>query len=348
MASKSGNAMMAKVLCLFGRHLNENDYNTLLQKHSVAEITEYLRENTVFASELTEVKQELVHRAQLEASINRFVWNTYLRLSKYAYSDKTILKIYVEKNEIKQILLAIRLLNAGEMGRFIVSLPTYLAKHMSVDLFKIAKAADYDGLLSAVERTPYYRILGRFRPAGGDAKIDITACETALLTNYYTNALEYIEKKYDGDTKQDLKAIIHYEIDLHNVSVIYRLKRYFSSTSKVMAANLIGVRARLSRHTYDLLLGADDYKEVLRIFGSHSMAMRRISDPDCSAEQMFIMLQRIMHSFSKKGLRFSTKPIVVLFAYTALLEIEISNLIHIIEGARYGVAPDQVRPLLVL
>ena len=348
MSSKSGNAMMAKVLCLYGRRLKESDYNILLQKHSVAEIVEYLKDNTVYASGLGEVKGELVRRGLLESLINRFVWDTYLRLSKYDYDDKTILRIFIKRNEIRQILLAVRLLNAGEMGRFIVTLPSYLANHMSVDLFKIAAAEDYDGLLSAVEKTPYYRILGRFRPIGGDAKIDIKALETSLLTHYYTEALAYIEKKYDGNTKLALKSILFYEIDLHNVNVIYRMKRYFNSASKTAAANLIGIRARLSKKTYGAMLGAGDYKEALRIFKEQSMVMGAISSPGCPAEQFSSMLHRVTHRFSKRALRFSTQPVVVIFAYTALLEIEALNLINIIEGVRYGVNPDQVRDLLVI
>jgi len=348
LGSKSGNAMMAKVLCLYGRRLRESDYSILLQKHSVADIAGYLKDNTVYAAELGEVKEELVHRGMLEALINRFVWDTYLRLSKYDYDEKTILEIFITRNEIRQILLAVRLLNSGEMGKFIITLPAYLAGHMSVDLFKIAAAGDYDGLLNAVEKTPYYRIMGRFRPIGGNAKIDITAIEASLLTYYYTNALAYVEKKYDGDTKLALKSIIFYEIDLHNVNVIYRLKRYFGSASKTIAANLIGIRAKLSKKTYDAMLRAGDYKEVLGIFKEQSMAMGITTDTDCPAEQFSSMLQSVSHRFSKKTLRFSTQPVVVIFAYTALLEIEVVNLINIIEGVRYGIDPDQVRDLIVI
>ncbi len=44
---------------------------------------------------------------------------------------------------------------------------------------------------------------------------------------------------------------------------------------------------------------------------------------------------------------FSVNPSVVLVAYHALAETEVDNIIHIIEGVRYGVDAEKVKSLLI-
>jgi V/A-type H+-transporting ATPase subunit C len=60
--SQADNAVMAKARGLYGKRLKAQDYETLLQKHSVAEIAGYLKNETYYGEALKEVKEELVHR----------------------------------------------------------------------------------------------------------------------------------------------------------------------------------------------------------------------------------------------------------------------------------------------
>ena len=58
-------------------------------------------------------------------------------------------------------------------------------------------------------------------------------------------------------------------------------------------------------------------------------------------------VRKIDYRWHLKKLRFSTNPSVVLFCYIFLAENELTNIIHIIEGVRYGLAPDDIATLLV-
>ena len=44
---------------------------------------------------------------------------------------------------------------------------------------------------------------------------------------------------------------------------------------------------------------------------------------------------------------FSVHPSVVMVAYLSLCEMEVTNLITIVEGIRYGLEPDRIRKMLV-
>lgn len=54
-----------------------------------------------------------------------------------------------------------------------------------------------------------------------------------------------------------------------------------------------------------------------------------------------------MFNLTKRLMRFSTNPNIILMAYLNLLEIEIQNVIDIIEGVRYKVENDKIAKLLI-
>lgn len=346
--SYSDNAVMAKVRALYGKRLSTEDYNQLLQKRSVMEIASYLKKETYFADSMQEVKEDMIHRGQLENIIRRHNLDIYIRLMKYSYNDDLFLKMYVMKNEISQLLLAIRLLNAGSMDRYIVSFPAYFSKHMSLDLFKIAACKTFDDLLETLRRTEYYALIGRFRPLTSERSVDITGCETALLTYYYEKLLDMIETGYSGDTRASLKQLLYYQIDLHNISVIFRMKRFFHSPPNAIRACLVKIKAKLGLRVYDALIQIQDVREFNTILGHIRASQLFPLDISRGTEHVSSQIFRVKRYLNQRVFRFSIRPVVVVMSFMTLLDIEENNLTNVIEGARYNIPADEVRSLLAL
>lgn len=346
--SYSDNAIMAKVRALYGRRLSAGDYEQLLTKRSIGEIAGYLKNETYFADALKEVKEDLVHREQLESQIYRRTLDIYLRLAKYSYEDKLFLTMHVMKNEIAQLIVALRLLNADEMGKFIISLPLYLSKHMSFDLFAIAGVKGYDDLLAILEHSEYYPIIAKFRPAASTKMIDISSCETALLTHYYTKLLKMVESGYGGDTRSSLRALLYYQIDLHNLTVIYRMKRYFHARPDVVRSKMLPVKAKLNKRVYDLALEDGGIDALLASLRKLRLVRQFPIGADTDAQRAVFQMERIRRHLFQKIFRFSMKPVVVVVCYMVLLEIEASNITNIIEGIRYNLPKEEIWSMLVL
>lgn len=346
--SSSDNAMMAKVHCLYGKRLDTGDYDQLLQKRTMPDIVRYLKNETYYSEALAEVNEELVHREQLENLLEQRTLGIYLRLSKYSYGDKLVFKMYQMKSEMEQLLYAMRLLNAGNMSKYIVSLPVYFDRHTPLDLFAVAKARSYDDLLEVVERSEYYDIIGRFRPPTLDKKINIIECETALLTHYYTKLLEMVSAHYHGTARQVLEDILRYQIDFHNISIIYRMKRYFKGTPQSIAKCLVGVKSKLSAKTYAEMLDAPDAASISQVLERRRTYYLNTLDTTVPVDQMFFQIQRIQKKLNQKALRFSIQPVAVVVCYMTLLAIEVNNIINIIEGAKYNLTPEEIRAMLVL
>lgn len=342
------NAVMAKVRALYGKRLKAADYDQLLAKKSVGEVAGYLKKETYYAENLAEVKEDLIHREQLEVFVRRRVLDTYVRLLKYSRGDNFFLTLYIMDHEVEQLLTAIRLLNSGSINRYIISLPVHLARLLSFDLFAIAGIDSFDGLLALLEHSDYYRILGRFRPATSGRNIDITACEAALITHYCEKALTIIRREYSGDTRDDLERIIRLRASLHNLSVIFRMRRYLNAGRDMTERRLAAVDGDPCRGLYARLLDAPDLRAMQEIF-SHSRVFRNHPlDWTGDSRRIATQLYHIRRGLCRRVYRFTGKPVVAVISYMALLEIEVRNIIHIIEGIRYGLPPPEIRQLLTV
>jgi V/A-type H+-transporting ATPase subunit C len=272
------------------------------------------------------------------------MFDVYRSMVRFTPSNDVFARLHVLDSEIMQLLTIVRMLGAGSMENYIVTFPAFLSSHLSFDLFSAAKVRSYDDLLSLVEHSDYYDILGRFRPISSDTRADITGIETALLTYYYRTALELVRRNYHGETTLDLEEILFTRLDLHNLLVIYRLKRFFGSSPEEIEGRLIPVRGHISPHTLRSLAEASDASAVLVQLKNVQMLRRFLQDPGQSIEHVIGTYTR---SRCERLFRFSIKPAVVLMSYMLLLGFEINNIVHIIEGIRYNTPPEEIRRLLV-
>lgn len=338
------NAVMAKVRAMYGQRLTESDYDQLLQKKTVGEVAAHLKASTYYADNLAEMKEDLVVREQLEHMVRRRTLDCYTRLTKYSAGDKLFLRLYVLTNEIQQLLMAIRLLNSNNIRRYIIELPVHLAKLMSFDLFAVANIRSYDDLLELLERSDYYKILGRFRPVTTDKPVDLTGCEAALLTYYYEQAFRAVEKGYSGETRRELEDLLVFQLDLHNISVIYRMRRYLNAGRGLIEPRVVKVEGA-NLKLCDALLDAPDIPAMQAIL-KHT----RRYEADWSQQPRDIAsdVVRLRQRHNRKIYRFSSHPVVVVISYMAMLDIEINNIINIIEGIRYQLPPADIKKLLAL
>ena len=60
------------------------------------------------------------------------------------------------------------------------------------------------------------------------------------------------------------------------------------------------------------------------------------------------LMNRTKYRICRRDIRFSTHPSVVLMSYIFLMEIEVGDIITIVEGIRYQLAPDEIKSMLTV
>jgi V/A-type H+/Na+-transporting ATPase subunit C len=344
MSDQSSLAMAAKAKAMYGKHLKSDDYTELLRKKTVQEIAGYLKSETAFKSVLQGINEFAIHRGHLEMLIRQTFYLDFLELIRYGQSNKDHFYEYgVLMIEMKQILMTIRLLSETDKTNQIAQLPIFANRMISFDVEKLIKVNTFDELLSVLRNTPYYNLLKPLKPRS-ILDIDYANFEVVLKSYYYKRVYEIIEHEFTGKDKQDIKDLFDTQIELENITKIYRLKKYYNSSPLEIKKVLNPTYKRINKKLLDELIETKDAHGFLLAINQNGYNI-----PTDIKEFQYIEYQTdaIMFDLNKRLMRFSTNPNIILVSYLSLLEIEIRNIIDIIEGIRYKVENDKIAKLLI-
>lgn len=344
MSDQSSLAMAAKAKAMYGKHLKSDDYTELLRKKTVQEIAGYLKNETAFKSVLKGINEFSIHRGHLEMLIRQTFYLDFLELIRYGQSKKDHFYEYgVLMIEIKQILMSIRLLSETDKTNQIAQLPIFANRMISFDVEELIKVNTFDELLSVLKNTPYYSILKPLKPRSV-LDIDYANFEIVLKAYYYKRVYEIIEQEFTGKDKKDIRDLFDTQIELENITKIYRLKKYYNASPSEIKKVLNPTYKRISKNDLDEWIETLDAQAFL-----HAVNKNAYDIPTDAKEFQYIEYQTdaIMFDLNKRLMRFSTNPNIILVSYLSLLDIEIRNIIDIIEGIRYKVENDKIAKLLI-
>lgn len=345
MANNTGSrALTAKVHAMYGRRLTQQNFRELVRKQTVSEIASYIKQQTAYAPLLRDVNESLIHRGQLENILRRDLFDEYLKFFHYlSRNEMRYYKFLVMKMEINEVLSCIRLLKAGRVDDYIFSLPSFFATHADFDLYGLAKVKNFDELLRLLASTPYYEILKKYVPAEGE-KIDITKIEIEFNSLYYSKVFDIISRTFSGNVNSQIKESFGMQIDLNNITDIIRLKKYFNAKSAYIKALLLPHYFKVSKNQLEAMMEAPDAEAAWQLVGEtyYGKTFRKYD-----FEFVEKYSQQVMYEYHKHLFVFTDSAPVAVTSYLMLKETEINNLIHIIEGIRYGLAPAEIGKLLV-
>lgn len=343
LTSLSSNVVLAKARTMYGRRLTPANYNDLLKCRNVGEVAGYLKNHTVYGKSLAGIVENEIHRGQLESRLKQKLMDEYTSLCKYeAEVDKHFSRYFIESDEIDCILRAVRLLNAGAAeGSYTV--PPYLLHYSQLNFKAFQKIKTFEDLLEDLKNTPYAEILEPFKPEK-DQRIDYTGVENALYFYLYSNILKIIHKHFAGDTKKQLLSIFNSYVDLNNYVRIVRLKMSYGADAGTVWKSLLPI-GTFSKENMDRLVQADNESELQAAL-MHTETGRRALK--IKHEYVDELPSRMNYTLCRHYMDYSTHPSVVLISYIFLCQTEISNIITIVEGIRYQLAPQEIRKLLIL
>ena len=339
----SKGAMSAKAKAMYGERIRPSDYAQLIQKKSVAEVASYLKHETYYRKTLAAINENSIHRGQLEMLLRYNWFERFSDLLRYAEKQSHFYHYIVCYNEIEQIMACLHMLQNGDKLDLISKMPVHLAQYMDFDLFALAKVTSYDQLLDIVKNTPYYAILKKAQPRDmGD--FDFVDVESQLTHLYYNELIATVLKCFKGDKLKSIVSFFSSQIELDNLIKIYRLKKYYDAPAdkirKVVTPHYYWFLKKDIDHLIDECNG-DQVFEALK----NSRYKGFMSDTNFTYIEYHA--KYINYAMSRQQLNFSNDPDIVLMSYMIISEMEVENLVDIIEGIRYHIAPDKIANSLI-
>lgn len=345
MSIGSGNeALTAKLHAMHGKRLTPQNYRELIRKQNVFEIASYIKQQTSYASALRDVNENSVHRGQLENNLRQQLFLDYTKALHYVGAEEmNFYDFFLIRMEIDEILSCCRFLNAGRQGEYLFSLPSYFAKHAKFDLFGLAKVKSYRDLMALLANTPYAPILKKFDPEASD-RADSIRLENEFYRYYYSHVFSTAEQYFGGEVLQDIRTAFGIEVDMTNISLIVRLKRYFQKDAKYIRPLLLPFTGYLKSADLTDMAAAADSEGVDHVL-LHTKYGRELVGGSFDYIEKFA--KQAVYRYNRRLLAFSNASPVAVVAYLNLKRIELENLISIIEGVRYGQPPAEIEKVVV-
>ncbi len=344
MEAFSSNAILAKARSMYAKSMTKENYDELLKRRSVGEVVSYLKNETEYRFVLENVKESNIHRGELEQLLSKEFYSRISKLIRYASNDKKeFYHMGIMLGEIKLILNRVRTFDSKIYTGYDLNIPVYLAKQASFDVYELMNTSCYNDVLELLENTKYYEIFKMCKP-GINQKIDFNVLEKNLNKFYFDTYVHVIKKLYKGKKQRELLKVLYTNIELQNITKIYRLKKYFKASPDYIKTMLLLDYSRIPKHVMDELLSTPDADAFLKQLSNLSYHIY-VDDKEYVFIEYFA--NQIKYHLAKHYMRFSTDASLVFMTYEILLELEIENLKHIIEGVRYNELSPNIEKMLI-
>ena len=339
------NAMTTKTKAIYAKRLKDTDYNNLVQKRSVPEIASYLKNETYFRDSLDGINEKALHRGQLEILIRNDLIIRLSKILRYAFGSKAtgFTDTIATQSEINLIQTVIRSFVIRDYDQVVAKLPVIIESHITFDLKAIVACRSFDELLFVLKGTPYHDIVERYAKTDMN-DFDFTGLDQELHRYYYQRMQDFVRNSFKGEDREAVEELFNTEVELDNISKIYRLKKYFNASPAIIRSLITPIYSRFSKKDIEDIIEHTDADHVFdRLMDS--------SYKNYIKEVNFLYIEHttkmINYNMNKRQILFSSDPNLVLYAYMVLMGIEIENIIDIIEGVRYKVPVDQIKRMLI-
>lgn len=337
------NALITKIKTIRANALKSSDYNELLKKRSISDVSSFLKKHPGYQDILSKVSENTINRSRLEGLIRRQKFNDLMRIIKFLkMKDQSFYLLSLLHQEHEVLLSMIRSFISSEVYDVVKDLPVYFNQYSKIDFEAIALTKNLAEFVEALKGTKYQEMLKSFRNIKNE-DIKYYEFEALFENDYYNYAFTHIQKHYKGNRKKELEDVFKSKIEIENITKIYRLKKYYKVSNLEIKSTLIPTN-RIGEEKLDQILKVEDPNQILN-------RIIEMGDKTFVGEHDQIYLEyftdHMQYKIANKLMYYGTHPSMVFLGYMILSDLEVSNLIHLIEGIRYSVPESEIRTMMV-
>lgn len=332
----ASNAVLVKARAMHAGRITDAQFAELASCRTLEELLSKLRQNKRYARLLEKVPANLTVE-QAEELLRLSVFDQLYTLSRYERSGgKEFFQYYVIKNDIAQILRVLRMLINGSRENAIAAPPPFFGRMSDLNLFKLASVNSFPSLLEALSNTPYRGILEPFAPLWGDKQLYLHV--EAACNRYICQCLTGI-LHHDKSDKKQVDKVFRLYFDSEWIIALYRMKKLKMQDTEVISGFFSEAYTEFTKAQMESLSKAEDIPGFMRILSQtpYAEAFQNMHTGDTEVVVVDYVLKKYL-----KELRFFTDPAAMVFCYMVLAENEISNIIRVVEGIRYGIGAEQI------
>lgn len=207
---------IVKLKSKLGKLPEFDDYKELMDENQLDSKLEYI--NKLYPKKLNADSIE-----DMELQLKKMLYDEIQSITYFlSGKDKEFFLRYVSKLEIEALQNIIQAILNHSLDRNINN----LEKDPFSKKFNINVDMNYDDFVSTLKNTRYHRTLVPFSRENMPEDSMIFLISNSLIKFYFRDLFDYIGK-FPSNVKEELDDYLGKEVDLYNIKMIYRLKKYF-------------------------------------------------------------------------------------------------------------------------
>ncbi|MDR2828801.1 MAG: V-type ATPase subunit [Acholeplasmatales bacterium] len=317
---------MIKIKSIYGNLLKSNDYAELLKLPDIYQLVQYLKSNDNYSSTNFEIFSN-GDRVKIENSLRASWIKIYKRILSFSPSSNIkFLDLLFFKEDIEYI--------SNFIKKGVVS-----KGYVHPELKKLY-INDTVSILSVLKHTPYYNL---FFDNCENNIFNLERIKASSISYFFKVASTMFYENYKGKTRTYLLNLLSLWVENTNLVSVYRIKKYYPSTSQLSPYLITNEHLPLSKKVLSVL-SSESPSQVLDILNKKCLSGYNANAFYANIE---LLSSIINNKEAKKHIYYSTNLEICFLSFFIVSQTEKDNIIRIIEGKRYNLTGVEVNSILV-
>lgn len=330
--------LTTKIRAMQGTLLNDADIRQIADFPSVSDLMVFLSRHPGYKQTFQDLDPQTLHRGDLEALLSIDTVRDFMKIYHFAgMKQRRFLNLYFMHYEVKVLKRYLcNFFGTREHPLSADVFPEAFTSHTQLDLDRISKAETIDEFISALRDTCYYEPLQLLHNLENLRLFDYEMCLDHFL---YSQVWNSRKKYFKGDSLDVITHCYGTEIDLLNLTWIYRAKKYYQVSSEEIYSFLIPGNYKLHKTDIKQLVESEtlqDYHTVL----SKTYYGRYLHTNDPGELEHF--KAKTLDILQKKEFKQDPYSLAAVNTYLYLKEKDYAKIITAAECIRYGFSPQDI------
>lgn len=334
--------IITKMKAMQSNLFSERDYEQIINMGSVAEIISFLREHEAYK----EIFQNLdinIHRGQIEHELIHSLQMTYAKLHRFAkIEQRRALQLSFYLFEIKILKKVLQGIVRGENELDLSLFEDFFKKHSVLDIIKLNTADTIGVFIEDLKGTEYYDVLKEVESIPEPTLFDY---ETRLDVFYFEKMWKAKDEVLKGKEKKEFTDIIGTQIDLLNLTWIYRFKTYFDTDNGKIMQSIIPIHYKLSKKQTAAMVATENVSDLIELI-QKSHYRRLFPKETITKQELEERYRRQVDKVYRNHAKQSSMSIIPIFSFLHQKERELDKITTALECVRYGLTPEKSTKIL--
>lgn len=333
-----------KISAMKSKMLTEQDFINIMNLGSVAEVFNYLNDNTDMRDVLWDLNGKKIHRNEVERALYRYRILVMEKIMLYLGDEyKIFLKKYMLRYEIEDLKLIFEVVRGSYTPENIEDHLFSSFRYSEINFAELIEQSTVLQVLDKLKGTKYYRLI---QPYCEHVDEKFSFYIEMILDKYYYHQLIAAAKKLPKEENNKSTELLRRNIDLLNLEWIYRATKYFDMSKEEILNFVLDYGYSYDYEKLkDLIYSYDLNKLLIHLADSqYAFLFNHENDIDMYMERR---IDRYTYYKSLSLYRTSILNFGKVLAYVQLIEFEVKDVISVIESKRYNLNAKEISKYLI-